>query len=100
MPVTLFSWMLNGLCHFMTDPISRGRSDGIHAPTQFDRSFQKWCQSGHVQIIKQPFKRHLNLVERVLHPPYKKWNVLIAPADRNSTRLNSSHVHISYSVFY
>src|SRR5699024_11572980 len=29
----------------------------------------------------------------------RRWHVLLSPGDRKSTRLNSSHVSISYAVF-
>src|SRR5690606_42084865 len=37
--------------------------------------------------------------DRVILSPVRKWQMYTANLDRKSTRLNSSHVKISYAVF-
>src|SRR5690606_40098995 len=95
----------------------RGPCPPIHTPSLHDalpicrfRSVQKWCERTAVQMVRglasqklnhrghevNSFSEMLNLsLVNMSRRSNNQWQMI----DRKSTRLNSSHVEISYAVF-
>src|SRR5438477_8466068 len=71
--------------------------------------FRSFCPDGKTLITgsQEPTKlwnvatgQHLGTFSRSLHtPPVMGGSLALSPEDRKSTRLNSSHMSISYAVF-
>src|ERR1035438_9835932 len=70
----------------------------FHSPDEYDQYIQAEMH-GSGQALRQQIKRSL-LIEEVLKAEVEdKSAVTLAEVDRKSTRLNSSHLGISYAVF-
>src|SRR5437773_5595145 len=80
--------------------ISRPPSSTLFPYTTLFRSFLCWGIRGSNDRANLLAHRSAHSVVVLNRFPYSNGHLLVAPnADRKSTRLNSSHITISYAVF-